>query len=360
MEFSGFTFILTDDCNYNCSYCYQRRVQNYLDLSTAKTAVEFFWPFFKKECSINFYGGEPLLASDTLREIVRLVNRKNDGPKKKVKYSITTNGSLIDDSIISFFVKNRFSVLISFDGYAQDVARQKGSFDFIVSYIKKILEHPGITLETNSVFTPETVGLLFKSMQFITELGVPNASVVLSNLSPWDASALSKLQEELGALRKYMLSFYQKSGSFPVDIFRRNPKKGIFGCLAGDDRMVLAPDGTLWGCFLTADALRRKKHTQDYRNHCFGSLDTFMQKYNRVYLEVLSNHATLRQEYFFTSKLFCAECDEMKGCVVCPMEAALVTGIIGMIPEWTCQIRKICMKENRAFHRELKRLQAAY
>lgn len=360
MEFSSFTFILTDDCNFKCSYCYQRRAKKYLDISIAKEALDFFWPFLKGECFINFYGGEPLLAFDTMREIICLIDKKNNGQEKEVKYSIATNGSLLDDSRLSFFEKNKFSVLISFDGHAQEVARQKGSFNFLVSCIQKILDHPGIVLETNSVFTPDTVGLLSKSMQLIMELGVPNASVVLSSLSPWDTSALSRLQDELARLRQYILSFCQKSGTFPVDLFRTNPKKGIFGCFAGNDRMALAPDGTLWGCFLIADLLKDKKSSADYRSYFFGTLETFLKKYNRIYPKVLSHHATLRQDYFFTSKSFCAQCDKLEGCVVCPMEAALVTGIIGMVPEWTCQVRKICMKENRAFHRELKRLQAAH
>jgi sulfatase maturation enzyme AslB (radical SAM superfamily) len=359
MNFSSLTFALTDDCNYSCLYCYQTRSKTYLDISSAKKALNFFWPYLEVECYINFYGGEPLLAFDTIHEIVRLIERRNNGQKKKVKYSITTNGSMIDDQVISFFEKNRFSVLISFDGYAQEVARQKGSFKFLVSRIQEILEHPGIALETNSVFTPDTVGLLSKSMQLIMELGVPNADVTLSNLVPWDASALSRLLEELSKLGKYALAFCQKSGTLPVNIFNKNPKRSIFGCLGGNDRMALAPDGTLWGCFLIADVLRRERYSQDYREHCFGTLDNFMKKYNRVYPRVLSHHTILRQEYFFTSKSFCAQCKEMEGCVICPMEAGLVTGIIGKIPEWTCQIRKICMRENRAFHRELKRLQAA-
>lgn len=355
MKYSSFTFILTDDCNYTCSYCYQTRAKGYLEISSAKKAVDFFWPYLENECYINFYGGEPLLAFDTIREIVRFIEKKNIGRKKKVKYGVTTNGSLIDDRVITFFENNKFSVVISFDGFAQEVARQKGSFNFLVSRIEKILEHPGIALETNSVFTPETVGLLSPSMKFIIEHGVQKTSLSFSNLSPWNGSALSKLEEELARLRMFVVSYYRKSGILPVDIFHINQKKDIFGCLGGMDRLALAPDDTLWGCFLIADYLRGKKSSADYNSLCFGTLEAFMKKHKTIYPAILSRHSKLRQEYFFTSKLFCQQCKEIKGCIICPMEAALVTGIIGMVPEWTCKIKKICMRENLAFIKELKR-----
>ena len=102
MEFSGFTLILTTDCNYRCSYCYQNRSNLYLNANIAKNAVDYFYPYFTDGCYLTFYGGEPLLAFDTIRAVVAQIELLEKINKKNIRFSITTNGSLLTDDIIHF------------------------------------------------------------------------------------------------------------------------------------------------------------------------------------------------------------------------------------------------------------------
>jgi len=76
-------------------------------------------------------------------------------------------------------------VELSFDGFAQDIQREKHSFDNIVSKIHKLLNRHSIKLEINSVFTNETIGSLSESIEFITKLEVPNVNFSLSIIKPW-------------------------------------------------------------------------------------------------------------------------------------------------------------------------------
>jgi sulfatase maturation enzyme AslB (radical SAM superfamily) len=345
---------MTDDCNFNCTYCYQKKGKKYLDVITAKKAVDFFFPFLTRESSINFYGGEPRLAFAGIKDIVNHIQTKNMDKKKTIHYSISTNGSLINDEVLEFLNKNKFSVLLSFDGLAQEISKKKGSFAHSVSVMEKLIASPDIVLETNSVFTAETVGFLSRSAGFIIERGVPTANLSFSSILPWDRSALLRLRAELTLLRKLCLSFYRETGAIPVANFRKSSSQRIFGCYAGKDRMDLSPDGDLWGCCLFFDYFKDKKDSRASLKYCFGSLESFMENHERVYPEILENYSDLRLEFFFTPHHLCALCDERMDCVVCPVDAALGSSFIGKIPDWVCRIRRISREEKNYFLEGLK------
>src|SRR3990170_2286015 len=126
MELSSLTIILTDQCNFNCAYCYQKKGKQRLDSAVLTRAVRFFQPFFARECFIDFYGGEPLLAFEEIRRTVEQIERLSKKRGIKAHYSLTTNGSLLNDYILDFLEDHEFSVLLSFDGLAQDISRRKG------------------------------------------------------------------------------------------------------------------------------------------------------------------------------------------------------------------------------------------
>lgn len=354
MTFSSFTFILTEECNFNCSYCYQKKGSKYIDVSTVENAIDFFLPYLKEQCYISFTGGEPLLAFNQLIEVVDYIQAKNRTLNKKIHYYITTNGSLINDDILQFLNQHEFSLLLSFDGFAQEISREKGDFKQIVSIIEKILKSPDIHLETNSVFTPATVGYLSKSIQFLMELGVPNINLALSKIPPWNSTSLLRLKKEVTTSKKLTLSFYKKTKYIPLSSFRKNFTKGIFTCVAGKNRMSLAPDERLWGCYLFSDYFKGKEGTQEYQKYCFGELDSFIEDHEKIYPEVLSNYSNLRMDNFYTDDSLCKKCPELEECWACPVDAAFSCSIIGKIPGWTCKIKKIFRKEKELFWKELE------
>lgn len=354
MEFSGFTLIVTEECNFNCPYCYQKKGKRHLDASIIEKAIDFFFSFLTEESFINFYGGEPLLAFDQIRHAVNYIQYKNKKEKKQIRYSITTNGSLLDDDILQFLDQHKFSVLLSFDGYAQETYRKKGSLDQIVSIIKKIIRKTDIALETNSVFTPKTIKYLSKSIRFIAELGVPEIDFSLCKISQWSTPSLLKFKKELSTLRNFLLSHYKKEGNIPLVDFRPNSRKEVFFCFAGRDRMSLAPDGKLWGCCLFPDFFKGYEEKGEYEKYCFGDLDSFIEDYKRIYPEILSNFSNLRTDHFYTSSHFCILCDELEECGVCPIDTTFSGRITRRIPQWKCEIKKIFRKEKKLFWRELE------
>jgi sulfatase maturation enzyme AslB (radical SAM superfamily) len=351
MEFSRLTFILTEECNFDCAYCFQKDGNKIVDVSAVNKAIDFFFPRFRYNCDVSFTGGEPLLAFDKLREAVNHIQAK--GGIRNIHYYLTTNGSLIDDNILQFLNRHKFSILLSFDGIAQDISRKKGSHCQIVSVIEKMAEYPDIALKTNSVFTPETVGYLSQSIQFLMDLEIPKIILALSTISAWDDSSLLHLKHELIDLKKFLVSHYRKTGAIPLSNFRKSDKKDIFVCVAGRNRMALDPEGKLWGCHLFPDYFKEKKETVEYHKYCFGDLDSFIEDHEKIYPEILVNYADLRLDRFYTDNESCDRCLELEECWICPMNAALSSSILGKIPYWLCEINRIIRQVKKSFWEEL-------
>ncbi|WP_129595926.1 Cys-rich peptide radical SAM maturase CcpM [Anaerophilus nitritogenes] len=143
---------VTQNCNLRCEYCvysggHNNRAHNEskMNIEIAKKGIDFLVKH-SSDCNylyLGFYGGEPLLEFELIKQCVEYTTIATEG--KKVDYSITTNGTLINDEVIDFFYKNNFIVTISLDGpsHIHNLSRHfaysdKGSFDKIMENLKKI------------------------------------------------------------------------------------------------------------------------------------------------------------------------------------------------------------------------------
>ncbi len=352
MEFSGLTLVLTTDCNFQCRYCYQKKSESTLGTDAAKKAIDFFFPYLAQKSILNFYGGEPLLAFDQMRDLVTHIEAKNMAGEKEIQYAVTTNGSLIDREVLRFFDAKKFSVLLSFDGTAQNLGRGPQSFDPVLGGLRQCRDFSGIDLATNSVFTPETVGHLSDSVCLLLDEGIPAIELSFSSLSPWFEPALSRLRQELISTGKILRDFYRRTGTVPVSNFMRPRKTGLFRCSAGEDRITISPEELLWGCCFFYDLARRRSSPCETSEYCFGSLRSFMPNPEEAYSMGLEAYRNLRMDYFFTKKRFCQMCEYLDGCVVCPAEAAFTSSIVGMVPEGLCRLREVLQQERRRFWEE--------
>ena len=147
------TMQVDQNCNLRCKYCaYSGNYENQrthadfvMPLDMMKRAVDFIMSRSRnvKEVTLGYYGGEPLLQFENIKKTVDYVREEYKG--RRVKHSMTTNGTLFNDENLSFLQENNFNVSISFDGPRDlhDINRVyadgRGSFDTImknVQYIK--------------------------------------------------------------------------------------------------------------------------------------------------------------------------------------------------------------------------------
>ena len=161
---------LTQRCNFRCSYCmFTNSIDNRshsnkrMAIETAFSAIDFFSKRVSDSKSVNigFYGGEPLLEFNTIKECVSYAKNKLKG--KPLTFSITTNASLLTESIMEYFVANDVNVLVSLDGPKEihDYNRKNcfdgaGTFDLVFSNLKRLLSNSTFKnyISINAVINP--------------------------------------------------------------------------------------------------------------------------------------------------------------------------------------------------------------
>lgn len=194
-KLSLMTLQLTQQCNFRCKYCVysedvNKRQRSHSDeimsFETARRAIDFLWEHSvdSENVAIGFYGGEPLLQFPLIRDIVEYSKAKFGG--KALYYSITTNGSLLSDEIVSFFEDNKFNLLISMDGpkSINDKSRVfrngKGTFDVVMKKLKKIKEqHPDYWEKIHISMVVDINNDLDEIDKIVPELGISS-----QNLNP--------------------------------------------------------------------------------------------------------------------------------------------------------------------------------
>lgn len=133
---NSITLEVTEACNLRCKYCiysdhydYSREYSNKkLDFETARAAIDFLYNHNSKASMIgvSFYGGEPLIAFDLIKQCLVHIKRRYSERLPDV-YNITTNGTLLTQKIVDFLVLNNFRILVSLDGplFIHDKCRVK-------------------------------------------------------------------------------------------------------------------------------------------------------------------------------------------------------------------------------------------
>lgn len=146
------TLQVTQNCNFRCEYCvysgsYHNRVHNNkrMDWDTAKTALDFLYKHSANtsEMTVSFYGGEPLLEMELIKQCVNYAKVLFKG--KRLQFNLTTNASLLTDDIILYMQKEKFLLTISLDG-PQDVHDKnrafadgkRGTYNVVIENIKRI------------------------------------------------------------------------------------------------------------------------------------------------------------------------------------------------------------------------------
>jgi sulfatase maturation enzyme AslB (radical SAM superfamily) len=356
-ELKSFTVVLTDECNFSCAYCYQQkgRGRQRLDYPTLVKAINYFHPLFVPGGCIHFYGGEPLLAFDLLERIVEYVDALPQKYPQRIRYSLTTNGSLLNKDILGFLEQHEFSLTLSFDGLAQDLSRKKGSFDFLKSLIPEILGRRRISFGTNSVFSSETIGYLSDSVQCLVEMDVPRLDINFANEPLWTPSSLLRMEEELALVGKYFRSRYQHLKDIPWTNFYEELEKSVYYCDGGLNQMALSAQGALWGCVVFPYFFKEKEGTDEYQKYCFGHVYSFLKDPEHIYAQKIVNYSNLSMDQFSTPSQSCLMCAEIERCWVCPLAAAFATGETGKIPAWMCQGSRILRRERRLLVEHFKK-----
>ena len=197
----GITLMLVQGCNLACSYCFGDE-GSYCDSGkmskeTAFKAIDYLFEHSDADkVLITFFGGEPLLAVDLMKEIISYCKTKD----KNVGYSMTTNGTLLNDEVNKLIVENKISTIISIDGDKEKNDKNRyhkdgtGSYDQTVKNTKELRKEYGLT--SRATLTPGNLDMV-NTFNHLNGLGFKNIPMTPANNLTSDAEFVEYINSEI-------------------------------------------------------------------------------------------------------------------------------------------------------------------
>ena len=263
---------IAHSCNLNCAYCFasQGKYQGeraLMSFEVGKRALDFLIENSgsRRNLEVDFFGGEPLMNFQVVKDLVAYARSIEKEKGKNFRFTLTTNGVLVDDDVIEFANKECANVVLSLDGrkeihdrYRVDYAG-KGSWDKIVPKFQKFVEaRDGKNYYMRGTFTHANPDFL-KDIQQMLDLGFRELSMEPVVCAPGDESELTMddqkiVLEQYEKLAQLMLQKDKEGDPFTFYHYMIDLTGGpciykrISGCGSGTEYMAVTPWGDLYPC----------------------------------------------------------------------------------------------------------------
>lgn len=259
-------------CNLNCEYCFAGQGKYHgedaiMSFETGKKALDFLVENSgtRKNLEVDFFGGEPLVNFDVVKKLVEYARSIEKEKNKHFRFTLTTNGVLLDDDVIDFLNKEMNNVVLSLDGRKEinDAKRKRldgtGSYDIIVPKFKNFVQKRGDkeyymrgtftrnNLDfTNDIFHMADLGFTELSME-------PVVSKTDTDYALREED-LDTIYEQYEILAKEMIKRKKEGRPFTFYHYMIDLSAGpciykrITGCGSGTEYLVVTPNGDFYPC----------------------------------------------------------------------------------------------------------------
>ena len=259
-------------CNLNCAYCFASQGKYHGDravmsFEVGKRALDFLVENSgtRRNLEVDFFGGEHLMNFDVVKQLVAYARSIEKEKNKNFRFTLTTNGILVDDDVIDFANRECSNVVLSLDGrkeihdrYRVDYAGN-GSWEKIVPKFQKFVEaRQGKGYYMRGTFTHANPDFL-KDIQQMLDLGFRELSMEPVVCAPGDPSELTEadlavVMDQYEKLAELMLQQDKKGDPFTFYHYMIDLTGGpciykrISGCGSGTEYMAVTPWGDLYPC----------------------------------------------------------------------------------------------------------------
>ena len=263
---------IAHDCNLACQYCFAEEGEYHgrralMSFEVGKKALDFLVAHSGNRINleVDFFGGEPLMNWQVVKDLVAYGRSLEEPHHKKFRFTLTTNGVLLNDEILEFCNKEMANVVLSIDGRKEVHDRMRpfrggqGSYDLIVPKFQKVAESRNqMNYYVRGTFTHHNLDFS-KDVLHLADLGFQQISVEPVVAKPEDHYAIQEedlpvLMEEYDKLAKEIIR-YRKEGKgfnffhFMIDL-EGGPcmAKRLSGCGSGTEYLAVTPWGDLYPC----------------------------------------------------------------------------------------------------------------
>ena len=259
-------------CNLNCSYCFASQGKYHGDRAlmsydVGRQALDFLVAHSgtRRNLEVDFFGGEPLMNFEVVKQLVAYARSIESAAGKHFRFTLTTNGMLVDDDVIDFANREMSNVVLSLDGrreihdyYRVDYAG-RGSYDTIVPKFQKFVRaRGGKNYYMRGTFTHRNPDFL-NDIQAMLDLGFTELSMEPVVAAADDPAALTEedktiVLEQYEKLADLMLQRDKEGRPFTFYHYMLDLKGGpciykrISGCGSGTEYMAVTPWGDLYPC----------------------------------------------------------------------------------------------------------------
>ena len=263
---------VSHDCNLRCAYCFASQGDFHgermvMDLETGKKALDFLLENSgsRRNLEVDFFGGEPMMNFDVVKELVAYGREREKAYGKHFRFTMTTNGILLDDENIEYLNREMANVVLSIDGRKgindamRPTVNKKGSFDTIVPKFQKLIASRGDKdYYIRGTFTNHNLDFS-KDVMLFHDLGFEKTSMEPVVTDPNEEYAIreehldqilkeyEKLSEEYLRIRKddpdFLFFHYMIDLSGGPCAYKKS-----IGCGAGSEYVAVTPTGDIYPC----------------------------------------------------------------------------------------------------------------
>lgn len=263
---------IAHDCNLACRYCFAGEGEYHgrralMSLEVGKAALDFLVKNSgsRVNLEVDFFGGEPLMNWQVVKQLVEYGRSLEEPFHKKFRFTLTTNGVLLDDEILEFANREMSNIVLSIDGRKEihDMMRPfrggQGSYDLILPKFRKVAESRGQDgYYVRGTFTRNNLDFS-EDVLHLADLGFKQISVEPVVAKPTEDYAITqddipKLEEEYDKLAAEMLGRMREGRGFNFFHFMIDLEGGpcvakrLSGCGSGTEYLAVTPWGDIYPC----------------------------------------------------------------------------------------------------------------
>ena len=263
---------IAHDCNLACKYCFAEEGEYHgrralMSFEVGKKALDFLVANSgnRVNLEVDFFGGEPLMNWDVVKQLVAYGRSLEKPNNKKFRFTLTTNGVLLNDEVMEFVNKEMSNVVLSLDGRKEVNDRMrpfrtgKGSYDLIVPKFQKLAESRNQTnYYIRGTFTRNNLDFS-EDVKHFADLGFKQMSiepVVGPEEDPYSIREqdLPQIMEEYDKLALEYIDRYKKGNGFNFFHFMIDLTQGpcvykrLSGCGSGTEYLAVTPWGDFYPC----------------------------------------------------------------------------------------------------------------